>query len=54
MAWISQPATSSAELPCGGVKDSGYEIEAGPEALEAYLIARTVSVVGIAQAEPDL
>src|SRR5690606_15116174 len=37
MLWINQPATPSAELPFGGVKDSGYGSEGGPEALEAYL-----------------
>lgn len=47
MVWINQPATPSAELPFGGVKDSGYGSEGGPEALEAYLVSKAVSVVGI-------
>lgn len=47
MLWINQPATPSAELPFGGVKDSGYGTEGGPEALEAYLNTKAVSVVGI-------
>ncbi|RLM52660.1 aldehyde dehydrogenase family protein, partial [Halobellus sp. Atlit-31R] len=37
MLWINQPATPSAELPFGGIKDSGYGSEGGPEALEGYL-----------------
>jgi succinate-semialdehyde dehydrogenase/glutarate-semialdehyde dehydrogenase len=47
MLWINQPATPSAELPFGGVKDSGYGTEGGPEALEAYLNTKAVSAVGI-------
>jgi len=47
MVWINQPATPSAELPFGGVKDSGYGSEGGPEALEAYLVSKAVSVVGV-------
>jgi len=47
MLWINQPATPSAELPFGGVKDSGYGTEGGPEALEAYLNTKAVSVVGM-------
>jgi len=29
------------------VKDSGYGSEGGPEALEAYLVTKAVSVVGV-------
>ncbi len=47
MLWVNQPATPSAELPFGGVKDSGYGSEGGPEALESYLVTKAVSVVGI-------
>lgn len=47
MLWINQPASPSAELPFGGVKDSGYGTEGGPEALEAYLNTKAVSAVGI-------
>jgi len=47
MVWINQAASPSAELPFGGVKDSGYGSEGGPEALEAYLVTKAVSVVGI-------
>lgn len=46
MLWINQPATPSAELPFGGIKDSGYGTEGGPEAMEAYLNTKAVSVVG--------
>ena len=44
MVWINQPALPWPELPFGGVKDSGYGSEGGPEALEAYLITKTVAV----------
>src|SRR5512140_194101 len=44
MLWINQPATPSAEMPFGGVKDSGYGSEGGPEAMEAYLVTKTVSI----------
>lgn len=47
MLWINQPATTSAEMPFGGVKDSGYGTEGGPEALEAYLVTKTVSILGV-------
>jgi succinate-semialdehyde dehydrogenase/glutarate-semialdehyde dehydrogenase len=32
-----------AEAPSGGVKESGYGREGGPEALDAYLITKRVS-----------
>ncbi|QTX22707.1 NAD-dependent succinate-semialdehyde dehydrogenase [Comamonas aquatica] len=44
MLWINQPAVASAEMPFGGVKDSGYGSEGGPEALEAYLVSKAVSI----------
>jgi len=47
MVWVNQAATPSAELPFGGVKDSGYGSEGGPEALEAYLVTKAVSITGI-------
>ena len=47
MLWINQSATPSAEMPFGGVKDSGYGTEGGPEALESYLVTKTVSMVGV-------
>lgn len=47
MLWINQPATPSAELPFGGIKDSGYGTEGGPEAMEGYLNTKAVSMVGI-------
>jgi succinate-semialdehyde dehydrogenase/glutarate-semialdehyde dehydrogenase len=47
MLWINQPATPSAEMPFGGVKDSGYGSEGGPEALEAYLNTKAVSIMGV-------
>lgn len=44
MLWMNMPAMPSAEMPFGGVKDSGYGSEGGPEALEAYLNARAVMI----------
>jgi succinate-semialdehyde dehydrogenase / glutarate-semialdehyde dehydrogenase len=44
MLWINQPAAPWPEMPFGGVKDSGYGSEGGPEALEAYLNTRSVSI----------
>ncbi|QNP49651.1 NAD-dependent succinate-semialdehyde dehydrogenase [Diaphorobacter aerolatus] len=47
MLWINQPATPSAELPFGGIKDSGYGSEGGPEALEACLNTRAISITNV-------
>jgi len=47
MLWLNQPATPSAEMPFGGVKDSGYGSEGGPEALESYLNTKSVSLLGV-------
>ena len=44
MLWINQPAMASAEMPFGGIKDSGYGSEGGPEALEAYLVSKAVAI----------
>ncbi|MGU7771621.1 NAD-dependent succinate-semialdehyde dehydrogenase [Burkholderia sp. MR1-5-21] len=47
MLWINQPAAAWPEMPFGGVKDSGYGSEGGPEALEPYLVTKSVSVMSI-------
>jgi succinate-semialdehyde dehydrogenase / glutarate-semialdehyde dehydrogenase len=47
MLWINQPAMPWPELPFGGVKDSGYGSEGGPEALEAYLNTKTVAMTSV-------
>ena len=47
MLWINMPAMPSAEMPFGGLKDSGYGSEGGPEAMEAYLNARAVSIMNV-------
>ncbi len=47
MLWMNMPAMPSAEMPFGGVKDSGYGSEGGPEAVEAYLNTRSVSIMNI-------
>lgn len=44
MLWINMPPMPSAEMPFGGIKDSGYGSEGGPEALDAYLNVRSVSI----------
>ena len=45
MLWINQSATPSPEMPFGGIKDSGYGSEGGPEAMEGYLVTKAVSVM---------
>ena len=35
------------ETPFGGVKDSGYGSEGGPEAMEAYLLTKAVSIMAL-------
>jgi len=47
MLWINQPAAPWPEMPFGGVKDSGYGSEGGPEALEAYMNTRSVSIMNV-------
>ena len=47
MLWINQPAAPWPEMPFGGIKDSGYGSEGGPEALEAYLNTRAVSIINL-------
>ncbi|MCK6386374.1 MAG: NAD-dependent succinate-semialdehyde dehydrogenase [Zoogloea sp.] len=47
MLWVNQPALPLPEMPFGGVKDSGYGSEGGPEALEAYLNSRAVSIANV-------
>ncbi|QQX86627.1 NAD-dependent succinate-semialdehyde dehydrogenase [Cupriavidus necator] len=47
MLWINQPATPWPEMPFGGVKDSGYGSEGGPEALEPYLVTKSVAVMAV-------
>lgn len=44
MIWVNQRAVPFPEIPFGGIKDSGHGCEGGPEALEAYLITKTVSI----------
>jgi succinate-semialdehyde dehydrogenase/glutarate-semialdehyde dehydrogenase len=47
MLWINMPAAPFPELPFGGIKDSGYGSEGGPEALEAYVNVRSVVVSNV-------
>lgn len=43
LIWLNQPPLALPEMPFGGVKDSGYGSEGGPEALEAYSVIKSVS-----------
>ena len=47
MLWVNMPAMPSAEMPFGGIKDSGYGSEGGPEAVDAYLNARAVCIANV-------
>ena len=47
MLWVNMPALPSAEMPFGGIKDSGYGTEGGPEAMDAYLNARSVAIMNV-------
>jgi len=47
MLWMNMPAMPSAEMPFGGIKDSGYGSEGGPESLEAYLNTRSVAIMNV-------
>jgi succinate-semialdehyde dehydrogenase/glutarate-semialdehyde dehydrogenase len=47
MLWINTPAAPSAEMPFGGIKDSGYGSEGGPEAMDAYLNVRSVATLNV-------
>ncbi|WP_175687360.1 NAD-dependent succinate-semialdehyde dehydrogenase [Burkholderia multivorans] len=47
MLWVNMAAATSAELPFGGLKDSGYGSEGGPEAVEAYLNVRAVAIANV-------
>jgi succinate-semialdehyde dehydrogenase/glutarate-semialdehyde dehydrogenase len=47
MLWMNMAALPSAEMPFGGIKDSGYGSEGGPEALDAYLNVRAVAVMNV-------
>jgi succinate-semialdehyde dehydrogenase/glutarate-semialdehyde dehydrogenase len=47
MLWMNMPAMPSAEMPFGGLKDSGYGSEGGTEAVEAYLNVRAVAIANV-------
>ena len=47
MLWVNTPPAGTAELPFGGIKDSGYGTEGGPEAMEAYLNTRAVVIANV-------
>lgn len=45
LLWVNHTGPAWPEMPFGGVKDSGYGSEGGPEALEPYLVTKSVSVL---------
>lgn len=45
MLYVNMPAMPFPELTFGGLKDSGYGSEGGPEALDAYLNVRSIAVM---------
>lgn len=47
MLWVNQAAAAFPEIPFGGVNDSGYGSEGGFEALEAYLVNKSVSIANV-------
>ncbi len=47
MLWVNMAAAPSAEVPFGGIKDSGYGTEGGPEAMDAYLNVGAVTVMNV-------
>ncbi|MBL0422731.1 NAD-dependent succinate-semialdehyde dehydrogenase [Ramlibacter sp. AW1] len=47
MLYVNMPALPTAEVPFGGIKDSGYGSEGGPEAVDAYLNVRAVCVMNV-------
>ncbi len=47
MVTINHHGFALPEVPFGGVKDSGYGSEGGPEAIESYLVSKFVSQAGI-------
>lgn len=47
MLWVNQAAKGTPELPFGGIKDSGYGTEGGPEAMVAYLNTKAVSIMSM-------
>jgi succinate-semialdehyde dehydrogenase/glutarate-semialdehyde dehydrogenase len=47
MLWINQGAAPWPELPFGGVKESGYGSDGGPEALDAFSYTRLVSIAHV-------
>ncbi|HZH53758.1 MAG TPA: NAD-dependent succinate-semialdehyde dehydrogenase [Microvirga sp.] len=46
MTTINHNGLALPEVPFGGIKDSGYGTEGGPEAIEAYLVTKFVSQAG--------
>ena len=44
MLWINQGGLAWAEMPFGGIKDSGYGSEGGTEILDAYVNTKAVSI----------
>jgi succinate-semialdehyde dehydrogenase / glutarate-semialdehyde dehydrogenase len=47
MVSINHHGLAPIEVPLGGVKDSGYGSEGGPEAVDAYLVTKFVTQTGL-------
>lgn len=45
LLWINHAGPAWPEMPFGGVKDSGYGSEGGPEALDPYMVTKSISIL---------
>ena len=44
MVGVNQFAISASDMPFGGIKDSGFGSESGPEGLDGYLVAKAIHI----------
>ena len=45
MVGVNQLVIASAEIPFGGIKQSGFGREGGSEGVEAYTVTKTVNLL---------